>query len=154
MLLEHVKGIKVDAELEAQYAELVEQMGNILNKVTMILNEVRPAFQMQGGVQQMSPQDIGDPSVVGQNEAPSGGMSTKRTPPPGQVGAGSGEMEEVMAAMDQVMKQMDAAKRGLGLVNKLSDSPSRTKNRSRVMGNMNRIRGNIRRIEKMLAGSQ
>jgi len=73
-------------------------------------------------------------------------------PRPGEVEAG-GNMDELMSAMDAVMKQLEAARRGLGLVNKLGDSPSRTVNRSRVMGNLNKIRGNLRRVEKMFSAA-
>lgn len=54
-------------------------------------------------------------------------------------------------ALDAVIKQMEAAKRGLGIVNKLKPGPDRAKHASRVMGNMNRIRAHIKRIEKALA---
>jgi len=71
---------------------------------------------------------------------------------PGEIPA-EGNMDELMMAMDAVMKQLDAARRGLGLVNKLGDSPSRTTNRSRIMGNLNKIRGNLRRVEKMFSAA-
>ena len=60
--------------------------------------------------------------------------------------------ENIMGAMETVVKQMDAAKRAMAIINKMADGPSRTRNRSRVMGNLNRIRGSLRRIEKMMEG--
>jgi len=51
---------------------------------------------------------------------------------------------------DETSKMLDAARRGLGLTNKLKDSASRTKFRSRVMGNLNRIRAKLARITKAL----
>jgi len=131
MLLEHVKGITPDAELEAEFDALTEEVNKLLDQMKIITE---------------APMDMAADRLAG-------GAPASDVPPPGSVEA-DGSMEEVMDAMDTVMKQMDAARRGLGLVNKLADSPSRTKNRSRVMGNMNRIRGNLRRIEKMLAGME
>ncbi len=71
-------------------------------------------------------------------------------PRPGQAEPSSSEENDVLVAMDRVIRQMEAAKRALGLSNRLGDGPSRTKNRSRILGNMNKIRANLRRIEKML----
>lgn len=141
MLLEHVKSIMVDAELEAEYASLTEEVNKLFEQATLILE---------------APMDMAANRLAGEETpAPMGDMpAAERMPAPGGVEAGGGSMEEVMTAMEQVMKQMEAARRGLGLVNKLPDSPSRTRNRSRVMGNMNRIRANVRRIEKMLAGME
>ena len=135
MLLEHVKGVTVDAELEAEYTALTEQMNALLDQMNMILE---------------APMDMMSDRLAGQDAPPQETGNTERMPAPGQVEAG-GNMEEIMSAMEQVMQQMEAAKRGLGMVNKLGDSPSRTTNRSRVMGNMNRIRANLGRIEKMLS---
>jgi len=135
MLLEHIKGIAPDTELEAEFASLDEEIRNLLDQMSVIME---------------APMGAMSDRLAGQEPAaPTGNM-----PAPGGVEAGGGSMEEVMTAMEQVMKQMEAARRGLGLVNKLADSPSRTTNRSRVMGNLNRIRGNLRRIEKMLATQQ
>ncbi len=138
MLLEHVKGVTIDTEIDAEYDKLNEQAKKLLDQMNMILEAPMDMMSDKLAGQDMPPQEMGD---------------TERMPAPGQVEAG-GSMEEIMAAMEQVMKQMEAAKRGLGLVNKLGDSPSRTTNRSRLMGNMNRIRANLRRVEKMLASLQ
>ena len=62
--------------------------------------------------------------------------------------------DQMLAAFDKAMKQFAAAKRGMGLVNKLEPGPSRAKHASRVMSNMNRIRGTIAKIEKMLKTSR
>lgn len=129
MLLEHIKGIKPDTELEAEYKKLLEKANKILNQLEMLTEDDMSSMSDR---------------LAGQDAMPA----------PGQVAPESGNMADVMAAMDQVMRQMDAAKRGLGLVNKLGDSPSRTMNRSRVMGNLNRIRANLGRIEKMLSNAE
>lgn len=137
MLLEHVKSVTVDEELEAEYIALVEEMDSVINQMKMILE---------------APMDAATDRLAGEDQpAPmADDMQDGQMPAPGKVEGGN-TMDDVMAAMDTVMQQMEAAKRGLGLVNKLADSPARTTNRSRVMGNMNRIRANIRRIEKMLS---
>ena len=134
MLLEHVKGTTVDTELEAEYTALTEQMDALLNQMSVLLEAPMSAMADRLAGQDAPPQESGN---------------TERMSAPGQINPGE-NMDEIMNAMEQVMKQMEAAKRGLGMVNKLGDSPSRTTNRSRVMGNMNRIRANLRRIEKML----
>ena len=54
-------------------------------------------------------------------------------------------------SLDEISKRFDAAKRGLGLVNKLSPGPSKKKHASRILGNLNRIRGLLRRVENQLA---
>lgn len=140
MLLENIKAKTPDTELEAEYMELVEATDNILNHISILLEQ--PMGNMAAD-RLSEPMPTADDGVVNDPAAP--------MPRPGQVAPEAGNMEEVMSAMDQVMKQMEAAKRGLGLVNKLGDSPSRTRNRSRIMSNMNRIRANVRRIEKMLS---
>jgi len=144
MLLEHVKGISVDTELEAEYAKLEEQVSNMLDHISILTESPMGDMgdRMQGGDQRM-----------GMGNMP---------PPPGEVdpssnadGAGDGSeanMDEVMSGMETVIKQMSAAKRGLGMINTMSDSPYRTKNRSRIMSNMNKIRANLQRIEKLLGG--
>ena len=54
-------------------------------------------------------------------------------------------------SLDEISKRFDAAKRGLGLVNKLSPGASKKKHASRILGNLNRIRGLLRRVENQLA---
>jgi len=124
MLLEHVKNVNViDEELEAEYAALEEGFNSIVAQ----FNE-----------------DFG---MVDNSDM--------RMPAPGQAdrGAGEGEFdqpEDLVSAMEVIVKQMAAAKRGMAIINKMSDSSSRTKNRSRVMGNLNRIRGSLDRIFKKM----
>lgn len=140
MLLENITAKAPDTELEAEYAELVEQTTNILDQIKILLEEPMGNAAVADRLSEPMP------------SAEDGVVNDPAVPPPGQVAPGEGaSMEDVVAAMDQVMRQMEAAKRALGLVNKLGDSPSRTKNRSRIMSNMNRIRANVRRIEKMLS---
>lgn len=71
-------------------------------------------------------------------------------PRPGQASPLSNQPEDVVDAMDRVIAQMEAAKRALGITNRLEPGPARKQHRSRIMSNMNRIRANLRRIEKML----
>ena len=59
--------------------------------------------------------------------------------------------DDLMDQLNEISQRFEAAKRGLGLVNKLSKGPSKTKHTSRIMGNMNRIRGMLRRVEQKLA---
>lgn len=47
-------------------------------------------------------------------------------------------------SIDDLVMMLDAAKRGLGLANRLSGS-SRKKHMSRVLGNLNRIRAALQR---------
>ncbi len=58
--------------------------------------------------------------------------------------------EDVESTMAVVIKQMEAAKKAMAILNKMGDSPFRTKNKSRVLGNLNRIRGSLQRVTKML----
>lgn len=60
------------------------------------------------------------------------------------------ETMDIESMFDETVKMLNAAKRGLGLTNKLSDSASRTRFRSRIMGNLNRIRAKLARITKAL----
>jgi len=139
MLLKFIKGTKIDVELETEYSKLKEHISNILNQMNLLLEE---------------PMGMMSDRLAGTDAPPREMGSTNRMPPPpGKVAPGD-DLDEILNGMEQVIKQMDAAKRGLGLVNKLGDGASRTKHRSRVMGNMNRIRANVRRIEKMLANTE
>lgn len=58
------------------------------------------------------------------------------------------DMSDLSAAFDEAAKRLDAAKRGLGLVNKLPPGDQRTENRRRIMANLNRLRALIARITK------
>jgi len=124
MLLEHVKNINfVDEELEAEYAEVLESFNTIVAQ----LNE---DFGMSaGGGERMPPPGMADDSVRRQ-EAPAS--------------------DEVSSALDNAVKQMVAVKKAMQILNRMADSESRTRNKSRVMGNLNRIRGSLTRISKMM----
>ena len=127
MLLEHVKNISfVDEELESEMAELTESIQTILNELDSELG-MRP----DGSGERMPPPGMAD------KEGPGMGLDYPSA-------------DNIMGAMETVMKQMEAARRAMAIINKMADSPSRTKNRSRVMGNLNRIRGSLQRIEKMM----
>jgi len=58
--------------------------------------------------------------------------------------------DDVSAALDNAVKQMVAVKKAMQILNRMADSESRTRNKSRVMGNLNRIRGSLTRISKMM----
>ncbi len=124
MLLEHVKNIEfIDEELENEIAELSES-------ITQILDQLNEELGMQPNNPEMS------------MPRPGMGDETLRDQP--------AEETDVVAAMDTIVKQMDAAKRGMAILNKMADSSSRTRNRSRVMGNLNKIRGSLQRVTNML----
>jgi hypothetical protein len=57
---------------------------------------------------------------------------------------------ELLSLMDATMKQFAAAKRGLGIANRLKTPEDKKKHRSRIMGTMNRIRAAITKIQKMM----
>lgn len=52
-------------------------------------------------------------------------------------------------SIQDLEKQLSAAKRGLGLSNKLSGD-AKTKHAKRVMGNLNKIRAQIARLKKQM----
>ena len=58
---------------------------------------------------------------------------------------------DIDGELNMVSKMFDAAKKGLGLVNKLPRGAEKAKHASRVMTNMNIIRAAIARIQKQLA---
>jgi hypothetical protein len=58
------------------------------------------------------------------------------------------DLDEQMAILE---KRMAAARRGIGITNRMPDSPERTKHRSRVMGNLNTIRAQLNKVIKTYA---
>jgi hypothetical protein len=60
------------------------------------------------------------------------------------------ESEDTDNLFDETARMLAAAKRGLGIANKLRTPEDRAKNRSRIMGTMNRLRAQLRRIEKAI----
>lgn len=65
------------------------------------------------------------------------------------VGVGQDDMTVVIDLLDNTMKQFNAAKRGLGIANKLT-GPDKRKHASKVLSNMNKIRAAIRDAERQL----
>jgi hypothetical protein len=61
---------------------------------------------------------------------------------------------DVFVQMAEVNKMMQAAKRGMGLTNKIKDPGKRAMHKSTVMSNMNRIRAAVKRIGKAVAAKQ
>lgn len=53
--------------------------------------------------------------------------------------------------LDKINQMFNAARKGLGLVNKLPYGDSKLKHTRRVMGNLNRIRGSLRRLESQMS---
>jgi len=125
MLLEHVKNINfTDEELESEIEELSESISSILTQLNEEIGMAAPGSDM-------------------------------RMPEPGKVDANLGtpefsEPEDMVSAMEVVINQMNAAKRAMAILNKMPDSASRTRNRSRVMGNLNKIRGSLDRVFKQM----
>jgi len=128
MLLEHVKNVssEVDEDLENKFQELSESINSILNELDDELG-MRP----DSSGERMPRPGMADRDPMGDKVDPL-------------------DPEAIMGAMETVMKQMDAAKRAMQILNKMADSPSRTRNKSRVMGNLNKIRGSLQRIQKMM----
>lgn len=54
---------------------------------------------------------------------------------------------------DETARMLAAAKRGLGIANKLKKPEDRKKNRSRIMGTMNKLRAQLKRIEQAIAAT-
>lgn len=52
--------------------------------------------------------------------------------------------------IDTITQRLAAAKKGLGLANKLKNPADKAKHRSRMMGNVNKIRGLLGRLVKKL----
>ncbi len=54
--------------------------------------------------------------------------------------------DDLMGMFDEASKRFEAARRGIGLTNKLPPGPERAQHRSRIMGNLNRLRALVDRI--------
>ena len=50
--------------------------------------------------------------------------------------------------MHELSKRREAARKGIGITNRMKASPERTKHRSRVMSNLNVIRAQLNRVIK------
>jgi hypothetical protein len=57
---------------------------------------------------------------------------------------------EVDAAMQELEKRLAAARKGLGLTNKLPPGESRVLHRRRILTNLNHIRAKFRQLDKIL----
>ena len=55
---------------------------------------------------------------------------------------------EIGDLLNDALVKYNAAKRGLGITNKLRDPADRAQHRSRIMGNLNRLRASVRKIEQ------
>ena len=58
---------------------------------------------------------------------------------------------DLQALLDEVDRRFEAAKRGLGIANRLPAGPYRQKHLRQIMGNMNRIRAMLYRIQREIA---
>lgn len=59
-------------------------------------------------------------------------------------------MNKIESDMEELSRKFEAAKRGLGLVNKLSTGLTKLKHTQRVMGNLSNLRTEILNIEKKI----
>ena len=55
---------------------------------------------------------------------------------------------DFIGMFDEAIKRLEAAKRGIGITNKLPPGEERIFHRHKIMGNLNRIRGLLTRIMK------
>lgn len=60
----------------------------------------------------------------------------------------SASHDDFMGMFDEASSRFEAARRGIGLTNKLPAGPERQQHRSRIMGNLNRLRALLDRIIK------
>lgn len=60
------------------------------------------------------------------------------------------EVPNIEAIFGEASKRLEAARRALGLANKLPPGESRTQNKRRIMGNLNRIRDLVYRLQMQL----
>ncbi len=159
MLLEQVKGLEPDAELTAEYDSVYELLNEALDTVNTFLEA--------GGIPRGAMGGDDDPRSLGNKEAenrienaatPRGAMGTGDSNMMGSYGPGKvpvgNNMDEILDGLERTSTQLMAAKRGLGLVNKLAPGKSRGEHASRIMGHLNRVRGNITRIMKQMAKLQ
>lgn len=63
----------------------------------------------------------------------------------------AGDASDLEAELNKLHQQFAAARKGLGLVNKLSYGDTKLKHTKRVMTNLNQIRGALQRLEKRMA---
>jgi len=64
---------------------------------------------------------------------------------------GEASYDELMNLMGDAILKFTAARKGIGIANKLSNPKERQKHRSAIMGNLNRLRGLMARIDKAMA---
>lgn len=58
----------------------------------------------------------------------------------------------IVEQLKSAIKKFEAAKRGLGIVNKLSPGDKKKQHASRVMSNMNKLRSQVQNLENNLGG--
>jgi len=120
MLLEQIKNIEEKDE------EFESEYNNLVESISVLLEDL--GMSTSGG--RMKPPGMVDDKIRRQ------GMPD--------------DDKELENALNDIVKQLQAAKKAMGMLNKMADSPFRTKHRSRVMSNLNRIRGSYQRIMKMV----
>lgn len=59
-------------------------------------------------------------------------------------------MNKIESDMDELSRKFEAAKRGLGIVNKLSAGLTKLKHTQRVMSNLSTLRSDILNLEKKI----
>ena len=63
------------------------------------------------------------------------------------------EEADVGNMFDDTARMLDAAKRGLGIANKLKSPEDRKKHRSKIMGTLNKLRAQLSRISDAISAA-
>lgn len=121
MLLEHVKNVNFVDN------ELEKEIQDLTESISAVCEEL--GMRPDGSGETMPSPGQADREMIGPDSNP----------------------EDIMGTMETIVKQMEAVKHAMTILNKMPDSESRTRNKSRVMGNLNRIRGSLQRVTKMFS---
>ena len=62
------------------------------------------------------------------------------------------EAKPLESQLDQAIARLDAAKRALGIANRLTNPESRAKHRGRIMGMLNALRASLWRLQDAIQG--
>jgi hypothetical protein len=123
MLLEQVKNVNfIDEEFENESAAIIEE-------INTMFAQINEDMGMSAGERRMPAPGMADDTIRNQTFPAD---------------------DNVVSSLSDAVKQMVAAKKAMVILNKMPDSASRTRNKSRVMGNLNRIRGSLQRIIKTM----
>jgi hypothetical protein len=81
------------------------------------------------------------------------GMSTAKTEIETNKMLNEATVIPIDASLDQLMAMLDAARRGLGLINRLKNPIDKKKHLTAVFGNLNKIRASLARTIKYMPDS-